>query len=661
MHVLQYKTLVHNLHCSVYIDWQCYFLFQGLKKTISIMDQELPRTNSSVNNRNDLRRVLKLESLYKMNKAQEIPLKAMLEIIVKHCLETQNMTNTRTEDCLFQKNTEPKSRSSVMSSVSVCDISDEEKGGSTAVSNQSKTDVYRSSDDIACTSYKFLSYTNSQSNSKISAKCVKKNASSSEGERDSQQRSFSFAKDSDSLKVDVSPTEVNNAFTELQKPRSGRIVRGMMAGPVASSQEESNKKRFLRRSSGSNVALPLKDEELKNNSTSNSVPSNLATIQLSQSKSISSVIEDPSTNELFERELNRMEKKDTHAVKSGQMMQKERGQSTTPNREISQAYKKKSTASPKADVLQMKLMKLDDINDEEEFCELSRVPVFSSTSRLNVAAHPIDLNLAVDLKNILFGSSFACFNDEWKIQSFPFNDLPDLRYGIVQKKGGPCGVLASVQACVLQKLLFEETSSSSKSHSSGEKQFIPAGRYKSDGILETIILHTVSSQEDLPLFLEQNIHQELVNLLLTGRAVSNVFNDVIELDSGNGNSTVLNGITGRSDIGLLSLFEHYNLCKVGSYLKSPKYPIWVICSESHFSVLFCVQKELMNDWRMERRFDLYYYDELANQQEEIRLTVDTYQNYVADAENDLIPPIEHCIRTKWNGAVVDWNGAEPLL
>ncbi|KAK1172731.1 putative ubiquitin carboxyl-terminal hydrolase MINDY-4 isoform X1 [Acipenser oxyrinchus oxyrinchus] len=716
-----------------------YLSRKGLKKTISIMDQELPRTNSSVNNRNDLRRVLKLESLYKMNKAQEIPLKAMLEIIVKHCMETQNMTNTRTEDCLFQKNTVPKSRSSVMSSVSVCDISDEEKGGSTAVSNQSKTDVYRSSDDIACTSYKFLSYTNSQSNSKISAKCVEKNTTSSEGERDSQQRSFSYAKDSDSLKVDVSSTEINNAFTELQKPRSGRIVRGMMAGPVASSQEESNKKRFLRRSSGSNVALPLKDEELKNNSTSNSVPSNLATIQRSQSKSISSVIEDPSTNELFERELNRMEKKDTHAVKSGQMMQKERGQSTTPNREISQAYKKKSTASPKADVLQMKLMKLDDINDEEEFCEPSRVPVFSSTSRLNVAAHPIDLNLAVDLKNILFGSSFACFNDEWKIQSFPFNDLPDLRYGIVQKKGGPCGVLASVQACVLQKLLFEETSISNKSQrlqpsdsqrskklalaiadilwragdrkkavvalSSGEKQFIPAGRYKSDGILETIILHTVSSQEDLTLFLEQNIRQfevgpygcilltvsailsrstdlvirdfdvptnsligahgyctqELVNLLLTGRAVSNVFNDVIELDSGNGNSTVLNGITGRSDIGLLSLFEHYNLCKVGSYLKTPKYPIWVICSESHFSVLFCVQKELMNDWRMERRFDLYYYDELANQQEEIRLTVDTSQNCVADAENDLIPPIEHCIRTKWKGAVVDWNGAEPLL
>uniref|UniRef100_A0ACB8FVM5 Ubiquitin carboxyl-terminal hydrolase MINDY-4 n=1 Tax=Sphaerodactylus townsendi TaxID=933632 RepID=A0ACB8FVM5_9SAUR len=57
--------------------------------------------------------------------------------------------------------------------------------------------------------------------------------------------------------------------------------------------------------------------------------------------------------------------------------------------------------------------------------------------------------------------------------------------------------------------------------------------------------------------------QELVNLLLTGKAVSNVFNDVVELDSGNGNTTALKGISGRSDIGLLSLFEHYDVCQCG--------------------------------------------------------------------------------------------------
>ncbi|PKU32562.1 protein hypothetical protein [Limosa lapponica baueri] len=59
---------------------------------------------------------------------------------------------------------------------------------------------------------------------------------------------------------------------------------------------------------------------------------------------------------------------------------------------------------------------------------------------------------------------------------------------------------------------------------------------------------------------------ELVNLLLTGKAVSNVFNNVIELDSGNGNITILKGITSRSDIGLLSLFEHYDVCQANTLL-----------------------------------------------------------------------------------------------
>lgn len=58
------------------------------------------------------------------------------------------------------------------------------------------------------------------------------------------------------------------------------------------------------------------------------------------------------------------------------------------------------------------------------------------------------------------------------------------------------------------------------------------------------------------------LSQELVNLLICGRAVSNVFDDDIELDSGNGNLTLLKGIKGCCDIGLLSLFEHYNICKV---------------------------------------------------------------------------------------------------
>lgn len=64
-----------------------------------------------------------------------------------------------------------------------------------------------------------------------------------------------------------------------------------------------------------------------------------------------------------------------------------------------------------------------------------------------------------------------------------------------------------------------------------------------------------------------------------------------------------------------------SLVQVGCFLKTPRFPIWVVCSESHFSVLFSLQPELLRDWRTERLFDLYYYDGLAHQQEQIRLTI----------------------------------------
>lgn len=41
---------------------------QGLKKTCVTMDQERPRSDLSINSRNNLRKVLHLEFLYKENK-----------------------------------------------------------------------------------------------------------------------------------------------------------------------------------------------------------------------------------------------------------------------------------------------------------------------------------------------------------------------------------------------------------------------------------------------------------------------------------------------------------------------------------------------------------------------------------------------------------------
>ena len=53
-----------------------------------------------------------------------------------------------------------------------------------------------------------------------------------------------------------------------------------------------------------------------------------------------------------------------------------------------------------------------------------------------------------------------------------------------------------------------------------------------------------------------------MNLYLSGKAVSNVFNDVVELDSGDSNIMILKGVVSRCDVGLLSLFEHYKSCQV---------------------------------------------------------------------------------------------------
>ncbi|KTF90282.1 hypothetical protein cypCar_00036974 [Cyprinus carpio] len=513
-----------------------YLSRKGLKKTIARMDEELPRTNSSINNRSDLRRILHLEGLYKKNKAEEHPLKSMLEMIVKDRMS---------------------------------------EGGKT------------------------------------------------KGRRHGDNQAHPLEQTTSSSSIDM----------------TGNVKR---------------------------------EEDCMENLLGDSP-------RLSES-SVSQVI--------------------------------------VPSRTPSEIMRKSFAVHPDSE--------RNDIENEESLCDVSR----TTMPELSLDKTPMDQMTATALKEIIFGSPLACFTEEWKQQNFTFSDTPGLKYGIVQKKGGPCGVLAAVQACVLQKLLFEESSNDSLVErlevsnvlrtkclsqaladilwragnmkratvaiNTGRSLFTPVGRYKSDGILEMITYVTMETLDDLTSVLEQHIRQfesgpfgcilltvsailsrtiatiqsdmdvptstligahgyctqELVNLLLCGWAVSNVFDDEMKLDSGNGNFTLLKGIKAHCNIGLLSLFEHYNICKVGSHLKTPKFPIWVVCSESHFSVLFCPSEDLATDHCREEEFDLYYYDGLANQQEPIRLTV--YLHCAAgaaendNADSDLIPPLELCIRTNFH-------------
>lgn len=357
------------------------------------------------------------------------------------------------------------------------------------------------------------------------------------------------------------------------------------------------------------------------------------------------------------------------------------------------------------------------------------------------SGRPITLEEASDLRNILTGSPAQPLSTEWLSQNFKQNTNPNLSYGLVQNKGGPCGVLACVQAYMMKCLIFGSVVAPNTSPVSplrpsqrewswalavaiteilwkaGQEQkavlAMPGsfahftehgiGRYSQDGMTENLTLHEFVEQQDLLeavtrhltaftsetssgcvillyslIFTRgiENIHsdmdsggghlinahgyssQEIVNLLLTGRAFTNTFNGDHTLGNSPGQSVVLHGIMHKGEIGLLSLFEHYDCYKVGTYLKSPQYPIWVVCCESHYSCLFSRDTSVTSDMPSVSKFDLYYYDGLSLQEDEIRLTIDLDGD---ESDLTIVPPLEHCIRTKWKKAAVNWNGTDPIL
>lgn len=91
--------------------------------------------------------------------------------------------------------------------------------------------------------------------------------------------------------------------------------------------------------------------------------------------------------------------------------------------------------------------------------------------------------------------------------------------------------------------------------------------------------------------------QEIVNLLLCGRAVANVFDGMMDLGGG----MFVKGISTAVEVGFLTLLESLNYCKVGQYLKCPRWPIWVVGSESHYTVLFALDTKVQEENELEGR------------------------------------------------------------
>ncbi|CAK4707286.1 unnamed protein product [Aphanomyces euteiches] len=333
------------------------------------------------------------------------------------------------------------------------------------------------------------------------------------------------------------------------------------------------------------------------------------------------------------------------------------------------------------------------------------------------------------LRKLLFNDPQKKLSTHWTKQGFSFSTVDGLRYGIVQHEGGPCGVMAVVQAYVLY-YLFKEDSATWQDASRDQMQsaLVLALTHiiwqAANGLtckialegtapaLEHILVSQLNSRHELEKFFSVHIRdyadptgygvvllvasvilsrgisvieadmdspdgttptligahdyctQEMVNLLLLGYACSNVFDGSKDLseDDKTGSGMVLRGVQRPNLVGFLTLFEAYDYMVVGDHLKQPHDNIWVVCSESHYSVFFADPAAPALD--NTSTFDLFHFDGLANQDEVIRLTVDP-QGLPSKPEKaqpkDLIPPLNLVIQTKWPCATIDWNGVEPLL
>lgn len=112
----------------------------------------------------------------------------------------------------------------------------------------------------------------------------------------------------------------------------------------------------------------------------------------------------------------------------------------------------------------------EDIDDELQNLDLISLRSRSKhTVRSNRKLEDISIADAIALREVVFGNATSVsFNPEWEQQSFTFNDSYELEFGLVQHKGGPCGILAAVQALIIKHLM--EHNEGNLSPSNAERQ-----------------------------------------------------------------------------------------------------------------------------------------------------------------------------------------------
>lgn len=123
----------------------------------------------------------------------------------------------------------------------------------------------------------------------------------------------------------------------------------------------------------------------------------------------------------------------------------------------------------------------------------------------------------------------------------------------------------------------------------------------------------------------------LYTLILTGTATPYLHNGNTYYDTeGQSLDKPLIGIKNRSEIGLLYWDSKENddsRTEVGSMLKTPRYPIWLLLmGKNMIAIMFHTNMELINNWRFEITFTLNYYTALKKQVEPYEIDIETRDN-----------------------------------
>uniref|UniRef100_A0A0P4XRG9 Ubiquitin carboxyl-terminal hydrolase MINDY n=1 Tax=Daphnia magna TaxID=35525 RepID=A0A0P4XRG9_9CRUS len=141
-----------------------------------------------------------------------------------------------------------------------------------------------------------------------------------------------------------------------------------------------------------------------------------------------------------------------------------------------------------------------------------------------------------------------------------------------------------------------------------------------------------------------------LNLILSGRAASYLHNGTHFQEDKDKIMIAQHGIQARSPIGLLLWMrteEKTAAYKLGSRLKTPVYPIWLIIASEQSGVLFSDDRDLLRDYRSEIRFELHYHTSSHNQLTPAVLVIRTKLPLEVPEEDVALPTLDKIIRTKY--------------